>query len=373
MSILLRACIILTCLMIPIMYHFNDYKVPAERERSVVIDDPVDRLIIIDSLGREIPVEKPFQKIIALGNYRLEAVKVLGASEKVVGIDANSKKVSAYYFPDLQHLPDVGTWQEPNFELIASLNPDLIITSAHPERVSKLENKFRAFGITIVGLDFFRDDRIKEELDKLGLILDRKESAHQYIRWREKYEKMIGDYIAGVDEQKMPRVYMEWGQEAGRSWGKGSSGHAMSLFTGGNNIASEVPESAIVSMEWVLERNPEVIIKCVRMEKNQWGWTDIREPQMIVDEIKRRPGLALTDAVKNGRVYVYCSEIAWGLDSIVAAAYWIKWFHPKCKVEPVEIYREYLETFLKLHYPQHHILAYPPLRSTATDPDGLQK
>lgn len=315
--------------------------------------------VFFDSMGRKITLHGPIEKIIAMGNYRLEAVKVLGASTKVVGIDANSKEISAYYFPDMQHLPDVGTWKEPNYEVIAALCPDLVITSATPARITQLVTKLSPFGITVVGLDFYRDNRIKTEIDTLGRILGKEDRAREYIQWREGYEKMINDDVSGLDEEKKPRVYMEWGKEAGKTWGKGSSGDAMCIFTGGKNLAATAPEFPLMSMEWMIAHNPQVIIKCIHMAPNTMGWSDIGEAQKCVDEIKNRPGLALTDAVKNERVYVYSSEIAWGLDSIIAAAYWIKWFHPDSDIVPERVYREYMEDFLKVPYPQNLIFAYP--------------
>ncbi|MBU4491905.1 MAG: ABC transporter substrate-binding protein, partial [Euryarchaeota archaeon] len=60
---------------------------------------------IVDSLGREVIIYKPIKRIITLGNYRCEAVKILGAADKIVGIDTTSKESSAHYFPDLIDKP----------------------------------------------------------------------------------------------------------------------------------------------------------------------------------------------------------------------------------------------------------------------------
>ncbi len=179
---------------------------------------------------------------------------------------------------------------------------------------------------------------------------------------------MINDYVGSLDEDKRPNAYMEWGPEAGKTWGKGSSGDAMCTFTGGKNLAATAPEFPLMSMEWMIAHNPQVIIKCIRMVPNTMGWSDIGEAQQCVDEIKHRPGLELTDAVKNNRVYVYSSEIAWGLDSIVAAAVWLKWFHPDSDSVPEQIYREYMERFLSIPYPQNFIFAYPLPNNNITDP-----
>ena len=327
-------------------------------------------IAIADSLGRRVTIKKPVRRIIALGNYRLEALKVLGASDKVMGIDTDAKKNSAYYFPVLKEKPDVGTWKQPNHEIIVGLYPDLVITSANPHRVRSLEEKLTPFGITLVGFDFYRENCIEDEIKKLGSILDRTDKVGQYLEWRRKYEKKITQYVSGLTPEDKPKVFMEWGKEPGNTWGKGSSGQAMCAFVGGNNIASQCAESALMSVEWVVAQNPQVIIKCINMPGNKWGWSHPGEPQKIIDQLKKRPGLHLTDAVKNNRVHVYASEIAWGLDSIVAAAYWTKWFHPDMDIDPENIYREYTERFLNIAYPENRIFAYPPPRSTSTPDIG---
>ena len=318
-----------------------------------------DMVNITDSLGRHVTIETPVKRIIALGNYRLEAITVLSSADRVVGMDSDSRESSIFYFPSLAALPDVGTWKAPNHEVIAELQPDLVITSANSERLSPLEDKLRPFGVVLVGLDFFRDDTLKQEIQTLGRILGKESQARRYLDWRHKYEKRIADHVATLSDAQRPRVYLEWGDEAGRSWGKGDSGDVMCANTGGMNLVSETKGAMRVSMEWLSEQNPDVIVKCIKLTGNRWGWPDNREPGVLLQSVSRRSGPDLTRAVRNNRVYVYCSEIAWGLDSIVASAYFLRWFHPKAAIDPEAIYREYVATFLKIDFPEGRVFAYP--------------
>ena len=111
--------------------------------------------VIQDSLGRAVTLNKAVERMVVLGNYRCEAVKVLGCIHKVVGVDGNSAKGSQSYFPELKGQPLVGTWQTPNVEVIASLRPDLVITSANAIRVERLQKSLSTFGIPVAGFDFF--------------------------------------------------------------------------------------------------------------------------------------------------------------------------------------------------------------------------
>ena len=170
---------------------------------------------ITDSIGQNITIYSPVTRVIALGSYRTEAVKILGASERIVGISSDILKYD-YYYPELLEKPTVGTWSKPDYEAIVSLSPDIVITSAHSERAMQLREKLQPAGITVIGMDFYRDDLLKSEMAKLGYILDRSDDARVYIEWRESYEMPIAEFVDGLAEDDKPRVLLEWGAATAR-------------------------------------------------------------------------------------------------------------------------------------------------------------
>lgn len=216
--------------------------------------------------------------------------------------------------------------------------------------------------ITIIGLDFYRDNLIKSEVEKLGYLLNEEGKAMEYIEWREGYEDIIRDYVENLDEDDMPTVYIEWSTQAGKTYGNGSSGQALCDYTGGKNIARELDEFPVVEMEWIVVEDPEIVLKNVNL-RGQWGWNNTEEPELIIDELNSRPGWENMAAVEVGRFYLYCSEIAWGLDSVVLQAYSAKWFHPDIDINPEQVYREYLDRFMEIEYPEDLIFVYPPLEA----------
>ncbi len=56
------------------------------------------------------------------------------------------------------------------------------------------------------------------------------------------------------------------------------------------------------------------------------------------------PALAGSDAVQNGKVYLYQNELAGSPRFVVALAYMAKWFHPELfdDLDPHEIHMTYL-------------------------------
>lgn len=321
---------------------------------------------ITDSIGQNITIYRPVKRIIALGNYRTEAVKILGASERIVGISDDILKYD-YYYPELLEKPTVGTWSKPDYETIVSLSPDIVITSAHSERVLQLRGKLEPAGITVIGMDFYRDYLLKSEMAKLGYILGRSDDARAYTEWRESYEMPIAEFVDGLAEDDKPRVLLEWGGSNSptviMSQGAGSSAGYACAAAGGRNICAHLTQYPKVDSEWILKTDPNIIVKCVStgpiLEK--WGWQGTDEPERLINDIiETRPGWDELSAVKNGSVYLYSSEIAWGPDSIVGRAYFVNWFHPQFDLDPAEVYREYLERFMDVKYPDGMIFAYPP-------------
>ena len=98
----------------------------------------------------------------------------------------------------------------------------------------------------------------------------------------------------------------------------------------------------------------------------KWGWPNTEVLKTLIsDVIETRPGWDNLDAVKNNKFCVYSNEIALGPDSIVGHAYLAKWFHPELddNIDPKGIYKEYLECFIDVEYPEDLIFAYPPSAS----------
>jgi len=145
------------------------------------------------------------------------------------------------------------------------------------------------------------------------------------------------------------RVYVESYTEL-TSVAEGSGGHQMCSEAGGINIAGGEPVPyPKVSPEWVLEENPQVIVKAVSFG---YGVDESAALERLRREIMGRPGWGEMDAVKQGRVYLISSEIWTGPEAVVGIAYMARWFYPEAfeDLDPEAIHREYLRRFLGLEY-----------------------
>ena len=67
--------------------------------------------------------------------------------------------------------------------------------------------------------------------------------------------------------------------------------------------------------------------------------------------------------VVNDKVYVVPWSITSGLEHVYGFVLLAKIFHPEIDIDPTEVYKEFLEEFLRVEYPEGKVLVYPPLPS----------
>ena len=145
----------------------------------------------------------------------------------------------------------------------------------------------------------------------------------------------------------------------------------------GINIAHDIVGSGkwaypVVDPEWVLEQNPDFIVRPTfggdwgyaidEIQKQKWEM----EMEAVREETMNRPGWEKIKAVKNGDVYIVSGDIASsGLTGFVWAAYMAKWFNPDLfeDLDPEAIHQEYIDRFLRIDYDldEHGVFVYPPL------------
>lgn len=336
-------------------------------------------LTITDSAGREVTFNQPIERVIVTSSDAAEAVVMLGAADKVVGI-SDTVKNKGYYFPDLKGKQSVGKWNALDYEMIGAIAsdgedaivPDIVVIGySYPDKsygIYGLEEGLEPFeNIKAVALEFTKPENMTREIEVLGQILGKEEQASDYIRW---YDEKIGSVKDAVDGMNLPEAYVEWSSSGGdiSTLGPGSAFDQVLKVAKGYNIASALEESyPKVDWEWVVTENPEIII--VRQTQpaghTEIGWEsapsqEASKLQAAKNELLDRSGASGTSAAKSDRIYFIDWDIMNGLDQVVGATYLAKVLHPDVDLNPEEVYREYLER-LGLEYPEGRTMVYPEI------------
>jgi iron complex transport system substrate-binding protein len=338
---------------------------------ELIIHGVETELTLIDSADRIVTVKIPIGSIVVMNNEPAEMIRALGSEDKITGV---SKGIvdDIIFFSEFSDLPNVGTGSSPDYEKIISIMPDILIYYAFwPTYVEALEENLGSMGITVVCLDCFYPQTMTEDVKKLSYIIGKNNEAEVFIGWYEGYVNMIASRTERLSEDEKPRVYLEGYNDWG-TCSHGSPDDAICTMAGGINIAEDLVGSTYseypsIDPEWVIEQNPDVIVREVSSTGASSGYDedDPSEMKALRETVVSRPGLAGVTAIINDDVFLLSSDISREPEFIVATAYLAKYLHPNLfeDLDPQAIHQEYLTRFQGLDYDldDHGVFVYPPL------------
>lgn len=304
-------------------------------------------------------IYKPIKRIVTLTSESTEAVRTVGASDKVVGVTKYILEDNLFY-PEFSGHPNVGSAFSPVDTLSEELlkcNAEMVITYTKYPKPPTLEEKLKGTDITVIRFDFTKPSTFVDEVEKLGYILEKEEKANEFIVFYSNYT----DEIRGkVETEDKPRVYLEADFGSGHTkyytCGKGHGHHELIELAGGDNIfanasyGKEVSYGGVISAEDVANRDPEIIVKYKWPAGGFDG--DIEELKAIREEILGRDELKEEPAITNKTVYVFTWYTTRGAARyFLGIGYLAKWFHPELfkGLNPKANYQTYLREFQGLN------------------------
>ncbi len=206
----------------------------------------------VDDRGSVISLSAPPVRVVSLAPHLTEILFDIGAGQRLVGVMAFSD------FPEqAKALPRVGNHSHLNFEQILSLQPDLILGWRGGNRESDLK-VLRDFGLKVFETDPRTLEDVAMLMRRLGMILGVPEAAEDRARH---FEEAVMRLRKTRSNRRPLRVfYQVWDQPIYTLNGD----HVVTQMIegcGGTNVFSALDAlSPVVSIEAVLDTNPEVIL-----------------------------------------------------------------------------------------------------------------
>ena len=319
-------------------------------------------LTVVDTNGEDVTVKKPVERVIVLGDADADAMRILKAEEKVVGIDSSLPE-EYILLPVISEQPTVGDYLDPDVEAILALEPDIVL--GRHVLTYDLDEKLEPF-VAVVRLQL-SGEAIVEEIKKLGYVIDKTSEAEEFCDWYEEHVEMIHGRIEGLSEEDKPKIFIEGFPHYKEYYtqNKDSAEGYICEMAGGINIAADNP-SGVVDAEWVITENPEFIyIGAMSSDPSGYGVDGITGVKATREGVVSRPELKDVKAVKKGDCYCTASDIVHSIQQFISISYWAKLLHPELfeDLDPEAIHKEYLDRFQRIDYDidERGVFVYPPI------------
>lgn len=306
---------------------------------------------ITDSANRTVTIYKPVKTIIPMSASNYEPIILLAATDKIAGVREDLQKNYAW-IPGMIDKPVIGASNEIDYEKVIELRPDIVITAASD--VSVLENRMRLAEIPYLILFRTLDqDAFDKDLKTLSNVLEKEKRADEFLSWKhDLLNQLKTNEIMSANKAK---VYCETPHHDFYTTTKKSGAHDIINMAGGDNIASDLtgqPYCADVEPEWVMNKNPDVIILMTGMANYTTEDSDMDNLDRFLKLAYNRTGLKETNAAVKGHIFLINPAYTdWGR-GFIGASYMAKWFYPDIfkDLDPEAINKKYFEKWLGVPY-----------------------
>lgn len=293
-------------------------------------------------------------RIVCLNSNALEALRVLQAHREVVGVTRHTLLDSAFW-QELQAVPDMGDWREPDYEAIAALRPDFVVCY-RDNPGSEAERLLAPFGIRVVRLDLYRMDTFEEELQKLAALIGRQEHAAEFLHWYRTHMSRLRAVVAASPIR--PAAYLEAFTDF-RAAGNRSGFGTLCEAAGLRNIGASIDhETALVTTEWIAAQQPSLVVKNIP-RTGDYARKDASRLLATCDALASRNGWSLIKGVREGNILSISSAITGGPAAVVGMAHLVKHVHGDAAqaIDPDALHREYLTRFQGIPFSGYYFVA----------------
>ena len=337
-----------------------------------IIDGNEDYLMVFDDTARAVRVPEPVKSFVYHGHnsYVYETVRAIGAADKIIGITdrfvtPGGNRYSKSYFPELlsNNVANVGDLQAVNYEVINNLNPDVVLTDA-----AEYYDYAKTPDTAVVALDV-NITNSKEACMRYGYIFGKVSEAKEYLNWYTNIENRIAEKTKDIAEADRPLVYVSSYNVDTTKFqvpAKDNYRAVMAKNAGGRYLGDELSGTGIqdVDAEWVIARNPDVIIFSAGNSILGYDITSDKNVTDAIDEFLKRPEFSDVNAVKNKKIYMVSHPyiLCGGASGLIGTIYYAKWLYPDLfsDIDAQAIHQEYVTKFQHLDLDvTKSISAYP--------------
>jgi iron complex transport system substrate-binding protein len=214
-----------------------------------------------DDDGNLVTMQKPALRVISLAPHITELLFAAGGGSHVVGV------VSYSDFPEAaKAIAQIGSNRELDLDRIIALKPDLVVVWRHGSSERQID-MVRKLGVPMFHSEPSTLEDIPESLLKLGQLMGTEDAARPAAAaLRQQLASLRSRY---ANRAPVRSFYQVWDKPLYTLNGRHIVSDALRLCGGENIFASLAVTAPVVSVEGVLQENPEAIFGTA--EKNYGG------------------------------------------------------------------------------------------------------
>lgn len=251
----------------------------------------VSTISVTDYTGNVLSLSQPAQRVVVLFDSGLEAMYMLEASDRIVGVPVETyydKELYQYYSTlddkiKNKSIATPGSKKAANIESIVALNPDLVITSNNAENFTQ---NLKKIGIPVYNMKSETYEDILKEVADLGIVLGKRDRSVILLN----YIKKELDHLDAIPKEggAFKKAYFAWanGRIFTTSGTKSMMDKCLKL-AGVENVCTAPLDQTNISPETLVKWNPDIIII----------WND--KPELFYQQNQ----LQSVAAVKNKTIY----------------------------------------------------------------------
>jgi iron complex transport system substrate-binding protein len=283
LELLMKLCLVLCLIIVSVLVSLPGCQ--ATNETPVPVS-------IIDDLGRSVQINTAPQRIISLAPSNTEILFALGLEDKIVGV------TSYCNYPEAaKSKPQVSGFSQVDVEKVVAQQPDLVLASdIHKADVIPALEKLE---IKVLAIKPATLEAVMKDIQLAGNITGKTQTATDLVSSLQKRINAVADKTANLSAAEKPRVFYVTWHDPIYTAGSNTMINDLINKTGGANIASDLSGYATITLETVVQRNPQVIVVMSSMGAKNTSF----------DYIKSEPRLQATDAIKNQHIYLINSDI----------------------------------------------------------------
>lgn len=303
---------------------------------------------VVDSLGREVTITKPIERIACGYAYTGHVVTMLGRADDIVAVvnGLQRDKVLTQMYPHIKNLPVPFSSGTINIEELLATGADLVFLQPDTAQNRSVVEKLERLNIPYIAIAFSSMAEQMETISVIGKAIGETEAAQRYIDYYQQTIAETAKITAAIPAEEKVSIYHSV-NEAVRTDTRDSLPADWIRVTGGENVSINADlrisgDKSFATLEQIYLWDPDVIIA------NEAG---------VPEYLLSNEQWASLRAVKAGRVYQIPNGISrWGhpgsLETPLAILWTAKRLYPQyfghidMRAETADFYRRFFEVEL---------------------------